>query len=347
MTSNKWMKRLQAMDGAVNTEINPFREENLVRSPSPSFNWIFGKAGGIPKGYSVISYGEAKAGKSISGYLLAGQLHKDDPEAIVVRFDTEMRSTLQQKGNWGIDYDRWISFDSNDPTTVFDTITNQIEPMLAEGAPIKMIIIDSLTMLSGLREGDAESISNVQMADRAAMVTKGLKRLLPVIRKYNILFYATAHMRANLDAGMYGPKLKASMAWMERHFFELYLQVSRDNSADGKSDILGNKLENDGVKDFKGNKEITGHKIYIKNAECSWGGAGRTAEITIDYEKGLINTHEEVFQLAVNLGLVDRPNNRTYVLDGKTYTSKADFLEALRDEATAKKVLERVYNRDL
>ena len=110
--------------------------------------------------------------------------------------------------------------------------------------------------------------------------------------------------------------------------------------------MLGNKLENDGVKDFKGNKEITGHKIYIKNAECSWGGAGRTAEITINYEQGLINTHEEVFQLAVNLGLVDRPNNRTYVLDGKNYSSKAEFLEALKDEATAKKILERIYSKD-
>ena len=78
--------------------------------------------------------------------------------------------------------------------------------MIAEGAPIRMIIIDSLTMLAGMREGEAESISNVQMADRAAMITKGLKRLLPVIRKHSILFYATAHMRANLDAGLYGPK---------------------------------------------------------------------------------------------------------------------------------------------
>lgn len=345
--SNKWMKQLQSMDGAVSAERNPFAPENLIKSPSPSLNWATGKYGGVPRGFSIVNYGPAKAGKSLVGYLLAGQLHKDDPEAIVVRYDTEMRSALQQRGNWGIDYDRWMSFDSNDPVVVFDMITNDIEPMLEAGAPIRMIIIDSLAMLDGIREKDADSIANAQMGDRAAMITKGLKRILPIIRKYNILLYCTTHMRANFDAGLYGPKEKASLSWLEKHFFELYLQTTRDNSADGKKDLTGQSFENEGVKDFKGNKEITGHKIYVKNAECSWGGAGRTAEITIDYDKGLINVHEEIFQLSVNLNLVERPNNRTYIFDGVKYNSKQEFLDAIKnDEQVAQKILKAIHGKE-
>jgi RecA/RadA recombinase len=242
-------------------------------------------------------------------------------------------------GNWGIDYDRFQSIDSNDPVEVFDQITGPIAAMIQDGMPLKMIIIDSMTNLSGLREKDADSIANTQMGDRAGAVTKGLKRILPIVRRNNIVFIGTAHMRANFDAGLYGPKTKASLSHSERHWYESYIEVKRDNAKEGKSDLLGNALQNDQIKDFRGNKEVTGHKIYVKMAENSLGVAGRTGEFTIDYEKGLINVHEEIFQLAINNGLVERPNNRTYIVDGQTFTSKGDFVKAIRDSEEMQQLL--------
>jgi len=335
MSKNRWMKQLSSLDGAV----NPENKLDIIRTPSPSLNWIFGKNNGILAGSSVLLFGEAKHGKSLVSYLCAGHLHQTDPEAIVIRFDTEMRSAFQMKGNWGIDYDRFQSIDSNDPAEVFDQITGPIAEMVNDGMPLKMIIIDSMTNLSGLREKDAESVSNVQMGDRAAAVTKGLKRILPVFRRNKIVLMATAHLRANFDAGMYGPKTKAALSHSERHFFENYIEVKRDNAKEGKSDLLGNALENSEIKDFKGNKEVTGHKIYVKMTENSLGVAGRTGEFTLDYEKGLINVHEEIFQLAINNNLVERPNNRTYIVNGVSYTSKADFVTAIRDNEELQKFL--------
>jgi len=335
VSKSKWMKQLSGLDGAVSTE----EEVKIIQTPSPSLNWVFGKNNGILAGSSVLLFGEAKSGKSLVSYLCAGHLHQTDPEGIVIRFDTEMRSTFQMQGNWGIDYDRFQSIDSNDPVEVFDQITGPIASMVQDGMPLKMIIIDSMTNLNGLREKDADSIANVQMGDRAGAVTKGLKRILPFIRRNKIVFVGTAHMRANFDAGMYGPKLKASLAHAERHWFENYIEVKRDNAKEGKVDLLGNDLSNDKIKDFKGNKEITGHKIYVKMTENSLGVAGRTGEFTIDYEKGLINVHEEIFQLAINNNLVERPNNRTYIVEGVSYTSKAEFVTAIRDNEELQKYL--------
>jgi RecA/RadA recombinase len=263
--ANKWMKQLQSLDGAVDTS----EKLEMLRSPSPSLNWIFGKNGGMPLGSSTVFYGPQKSGKSLASYLYAGNVHQNDPEAMVVRFDTEMRSMFQARGNWGIDYDRFMSFDTNNPVEVFDQISGPINDMVKSGMPLKLIIIDSMTALAGLREQDADSIAKMQMGDRAAAVTKGLKQILPMIRRNKIALITTAHMRANFDAGLYGPKEKAALSWAEKHFFEHFVEVKRDGSKEGKQDILGNALEKDDVKDFRGNKEITGHKIYVKMAENS------------------------------------------------------------------------------
>jgi hypothetical protein len=63
----------------------------------------------------------------------------------------------------------------------------------------------------------------------------------------------------------------------------------------------------------------------------SMGPAGRVAEFTIDYKKGIINVHEEVFLLGVNRGIITRPNLQTYHFAGKDYRGKEAMITALRD----------------
>jgi len=158
--ANKWMQKLQKMDGAIEKDYNPFARENILRSPSPSLNWIFGKGAGIPFGYSAIFYGPPKSGKSLSSYLMASQLHKDDPEALVVRFDTEMRADAQLDPMWGIDQDRFMAYNVNDPTQIYDRIANEFADMLEQGAPIKMIIIDSLQGMKGVKRMGKDSVAD-------------------------------------------------------------------------------------------------------------------------------------------------------------------------------------------
>lgn len=340
--SNKWMQKLQKMDGAVNpSEYNPFAKENVLRSPSPSLNWIFGKGAGIPFGYSAIFYGEPKSGKSLSSYLMAGQLHRDDPEALVVRFDTEMRADAQIDPMWGIDHDRFMAFNVNDPTQIYDRIANDLKEMLEDGAPIKLIIIDSLQGMKGVKRMGKDSVADHLMGDDALTHTIGLKNILPVIRKYKIALICTSHVRANLDAGMYGPKEKMAGGWAQKHFFEYFIQVAKNNSS-------ADKIEDSSVKDFRGKGEILGHKIKVKMVDSSVGIQGRSGEFTLSYRKGLVNVGEEIATLAKSLNLVEMPNNRTYIVGDKKYSSKAEFNEALeKDTELAQSLLEQIYARDM
>ena len=63
----------------------------------------------------------------------------------------------------------------------------------------------------------------------------------------------------------------------------------------------------------------------------SLGTAGRSAKITVDYKKGFINQHEEIFELGVNTGVLGRPNNRTYEFQGETYDGKNSMAEAIKN----------------
>jgi RecA/RadA recombinase len=338
---NKWMQQLQKMEGAFDKNYSPFAKENVLRSPSPSLNWIFGKGAGIPYGYSAIFYGPPKSGKSLASYLMTSQLHKDDPEAIAIRFDTEMRADAQLDPMWGIDPERFMAYNVNDPTQIYDRIANEFNDMLEQGMPIKMIIIDSLQGMKGVKRMGKDSVADHLMGDDALTHTIGLKNILPIIRKYKIALICTSHIRANLDAGMYGPKEKMAGGWAQKHFFEYFVEVKKNNSS-------SDKIENDEVKDFRDKKEITGHKIYVKMVDSSVGIQGRSGQFTLDYRKGLINVGEEIATLAKSLNLIEMPNNRTYIVGDKKYTSKADFTKALEeDQELSNYLVEQIYARDM
>jgi hypothetical protein len=150
-------------------------------------------------------------------------------------------------------------------------------------------------------------------------------------------------MRANMNMGNpHAPKEKSAANFYTRHAFEYFIQISKAGAADDKADLLGNKLESDTIKDFKGNKDITGHKIYFKMADSSLGTPNRTGQLTIDYKLGIINTHEEVFELGRNTGIIELTGNRFYTIEGVKHNSKEEALEALKDKALQKIVLERV-----
>jgi len=334
---SKWMKELNKMEGAVDKEYDPFAPGNVLRSTSPSLNWTFGKGSGLPFGYGALLYGPPKSGKSLVANLFIGSLHKNDPEAIAIKFNTEMRESGQMEDYWGVDQERYMAYDVNEPAYIFDRIKNEILPMVQDGMPLKLLIIDSLQGIQGVKEMNRESMTNHIMGDHAKTVQDGLKMILPVIRRHKIALICTAHIRGNFEAGMYGPKEKMAGGWAQKHYFEYFVEVKRDGSS-------ASKIENDDIKDFRGKKEILGHKIYVKMAESSVGVAGRTGQFTLNYTEGLANTEEEIMELSKNLNLIERPNNRTYIVGDQKFNSKDEFVKAIKDqEGLRNQLLDAIY----
>jgi len=343
--AGKFLNQLRKMEGAVDPEYNPF--EHGIKSGSPSLDWIYGKGMALPFGYSEILFGPPKSGKSLLTYMKAGQLHKDDPEAVVIKFNTEMREAGQLSPYWGIDPERYIAFDVNEPELIFNRLTKDILPMIADGLKVKYIIIDSIQGVQGIKEMNSGDIGQHLIGDHAQTIQKGLKMILPMLRKYKIALTCTAHVRANVDIGPggKGPATKMGGAWALKHFAEYFVSVNRVTGSE-QLDISGKKFESEETKDLRGNKEKVGHKIWVKMEESSVGVAGRAGQFTLSYDEGLINTDEEVFRLASSHGLVEQAG-AYFIINGNSYQGRAKAAAAFKDDPSlAAAVMDKISEKN-
>ena len=347
-----WMKALNKLEGAVAKESNPFAR--IIRTPSPSVNFTFGNTHGLPLGYTLIMYGPPAGGKSILLNSMIGQLHLDDPEGIAVKFNTELRETAQTtqawKKTWNIDDDRYVAYDVNSPDMIFDRIEKDVAALCQEGAPIRLVGIDSINAIQGRRSMNADTIMTQQIGDLALTLQDGFKRILPVQRKYGFAVVLTSHVRAEMDQAeqMRGNKVKMAAGFGVQHYGEYFMYVEQNRSKAGSETLLGEKLEDESRTDLMDKAEKTGHKIRVCMKKSSLGPKLRTGEFTLDYAKGITNVHEEIFLLGVNRNVIDHPNNVTYGFGDKKWSGKPAMLAAIQEEPQlGLAILSEIKRRDL
>lgn len=333
--ANKWLKQLRSYDDAVNPAYDSYAADNCFYTPSPYFNWIFAnKSHGIPKNASILFFSEQKAGKSLSIYSVILEMQRRDPEGIAIVFNTELRGALQGGVFPELDQDRMIIYDTNLPAEIFDRVENDIQAMVQDGMPLRILAIDSLTNIIGVKRANAESATDHLVGDHALTVQIGLSKLVPFCKRNKILLMATSQMRGNVDAAnKYAPKEKMAESWATKHAFEYFVSLKRAGAADDKADIEGKTFEDD-IKDARGNKLLTGHKIYVKMEASSLGPQGRSGVFTMDYERGIVNQHEEIFFLGKDTGVIKaESNNRVFIFGDKKWVGKKEAANAIKDDA--------------
>lgn len=346
--SNKWLKQLKAYDDAVNYEYDSFAQENCLYTPSPYFNWIFAnKSNGIPKNSSVLFFSEPKAGKSLSIYAMILEMQKRDPEGIAIYFNTELRGQLQHGVFPGIDRERLVIYDTNDPVAIFDRVEQDIKAMVQDGMPLRMIAIDSLTNIQGIKRKDSDTIEQHLIGDQALTLQVGLGKLVPFCKQNKILLVATSQMRSNVDASNpRAPKEKMAAQWATKHAFEYFVSLKRAGAADDKMDIEGKTFTDEDIKDARGENLLTGHKIYVKMEASSIGQAGRAGVFTMDYQNGIVNQHEEIFFLGKNSGVI-KLEGQTYSFGNHAVRGKAAFAQMIKETPElAGSILEAVRKLD-
>jgi hypothetical protein len=338
--ANKWLKQLTAYEDSVNYEYDSFLEANCLRTSSPYQNWIFANKGfGAPRNSSVLLFSEPKAGKSLNIYDFVLDMQRNDPEGIAVVFNSELRGALQHNVFPSIDRERLVIYDTNDPVEIFDRVEKDIKPMVQDGMPLRICAIDSLTNIMGVKRGDADSVSQHLMGDRALTLQIGLGKLVPFCKRNKILHIATEQMRANLDGGYGGPKEKMAASWATKHAYEYFISFKRAGAAEDKLDIEGKTFEEEELKDARGNKLLLGHKVYVKMEASSIGQAGRAGVFTLDYKEGIVNQHEEIFWLGKNTGVIGLEGNKNYSFGKEKFNGKKECALAIRDDKELAKAI--------
>ena len=306
---------------------------------------MWGKNHGIPLGYTTLAWGEQKAGKSVLFYDLVGQMHKKWPDSIAIKFDTEFRDDGQLDEEhakaYGIDMDRFIVFQTNKPEKVFDLINNDVKALIQDGANVKLIGIDSISMLMGRRTAEQKSVKNFQIGDHAMTLQIGLQSIREMLFKQRIHLYLTAHARDQMDPieVMRGNKKKPQAAMAVLHLCEFVINVERNNTKTGNQDELENKLVDESKTDMADDAERTGHKVRFWLSGNTLGPANRVSETTFDYTKGFINQHEEVFRIGKNWGCIERVNAQTYKIGSEEFRGKPAILQALASRKDLQQVV--------
>lgn len=334
-----WKRQLGKIDGVVEGVHDI--HQHVVRSSSPSVNSTFGNGWGLPLGYSAFLAGPPKGGKTTLVKDIIGQTHRDYPDGQVIVLAAEMKEyaemTAQSFRKFGIDPNRYTAYQRND-LGFFDDVVDKIQPMVQDGFPLKLLVIDSANAIVGRRTEDAKSITGYTIGDQAQSLQDAIGWILPFLRRHNVACIWTCHVGVEMDRTeqMRGNSMRAKVAFGFKHRVEYWMFVEKLENKDSKVNMLGQPFEKkDGFVTTSGSKEVVdagAHKIRVTMKAASFAPVGRVGELTYNYEQGFVAQEEEIFVLAENNKLLTREGNSKYSYGSHRWSGgKPEVLAALKD----------------
>lgn len=301
MTVSKWMSKLEG-DFAKIAANMPKPSDHVISLPSPSFNWCVGNSG-ITEGKAVCFFGPESSGKSLLSQLVLIELQKKYPESIQILIDAEFSFNPTWFQKLGGDLNRLLVKQTNDPLQIFDWLEKDVLAMLQEGAPINGLMIDSVKSIRYPGDIKAKSTDISMGGSGAKYLGPALKGLLPIIRTYNITTLLIQQVYEEMDQYK-----KMNNPWIIpdgralKHFCDYMLQVERVDSKQGRIEA---------GETIAGGAHQVGHKVRVKGKKNRVGAPYRVAEFSLNYEKGIVDTESEIYELAKSMNIIYHPISPT------------------------------------
>jgi recombination protein RecA len=294
-----WMSKLTKDFGTLAAEV-PKPSDHVIKLASPSWNWALGN-GGVVEGKSICLFGPESGGKSLLMQLLMIEIQNKYPDCIGILFDAEYSFNPTWFEKLGGDNNRLIIRQTNDPIKIFDYISpeGELYEMLQDGAPIKFLGIDSVKAIRYPKDIKKKTTDIVMGGGGASYLGAALKGVLPVIREFNLTTILVQQVYEEMDQYK-----KMNNPWIVpdgralKHFCDYMVQVE-------KLDTKAGRVE-EGV-NIHGGAQQVGHIIRAKCKKNRVAAPFRTAQLTLRYEGGIVDTSNELYELAKSLGIIFHP----------------------------------------
>lgn len=305
-----------------------------VPTPSPSVNWAIG--GGIKPGCLYCFDGPESSGKSFFALECVKELLKQDTEGRVIWYDVEhafsehWRDVLIAPD----DHKRIILHKETDAEKIFDHFDKKVMDVVEKkGGRVLGCVLDSVQSIIAPKERDLGSIGdNLVGGALSHIMPRMLRRFLQPSRRHQIPWIMISQVRVDMDpnAKYKGRTLVPTGGRAFFHHMDMELYFEKIFAKDSK--IFGD------IKNMNNSAEQVGHAVRVKVMKSRISKPHRVAEFRMHYDKGVINTEEEILKLGINTGVISRKGSNYYfdeILLGAGKEKAAEMLNS-SDELTQK-----------
>ncbi len=202
-----------------------------ISTGSSAFDAMLG--GGFETGAITECYGEFGSGKTQIGHMLAVNIMKADPEAVVVYVDTEntFRPERIEQLAKGAGIDVADALKRIQVARAYNSdhqmlLAEKVDELVSKGMKVKLLVIDSLTA-----HFRAEFVGRGTLAERQQKLNKHMHMLLKVGDKHNLCVYVTNQVMAKPDQ-FFGDPTQAIGGHIVAHAstYRIYLRKGKKGS---------------------------------------------------------------------------------------------------------------------
>ena len=327
----------------------------VISTGSQSLDYCIG-VGGVPRGRITQFAGKESSGKTMLALSCIKSYLDENPENTALFIDAEFTYDQEWAKGLGVDTSRVMILKTNDAKKIFEgllgvssvnsntkKVTKKVRGILdlvIDGElprfkNLGIIVLDSIAVLNTPIEHSAE-IGKANMAPIPRFLSTELKKLTPVVAEANVAFIGINQVRVNIGQ-MYGDPTSSPGGKALKHACSLMINMAPISGSDSV------------IIDEHGDR--VGHKVRAKIGKNKVGRPFMVSEYSIEYQRGVVLKESEVLDLAVKNMIIERPNNRTYLLNGEKFvgrTSILDFLKSNEDvlSAITKRIRELYLNLD-
>lgn len=327
-------------DGNISTKYE------AIKTGSPKLDEAIG-IGGIPMGRITQLAGQESSGKTMLALSCIREYLNQNPENTALFIDAEYTYDPAWAEKQGVDTSRVMVIKTNDAKAIFEGLIGTVKvnkttkkvsknmkgilDHVIEGTDprfknLGIIVLDSIAVLNTPLELAAE-VGKANMAPIPRFMSTELKKLTPIVAQANVAFIGINQVRVNLGQ-MYGDPSTSPGGKALKHACSLMLNMAPVFSS-------GSVIEDE-------SGERIGHTVRAKIQKNKVGAPFKQAEYKIEYQKGVVETHEEVFSLAVDYGMIVRPNNVMYEIEGESIKGRDKAVRYFLDNNLEEEFLARI-----
>lgn len=289
---------------------------------------------GIPKGHVVQYAGFESSGKTLLSLTTIAEWQKLDPNNWAMFIDAEFSYVKEWAESIGVDTSRLYVYRENRATKVFDRIIGipnknasktgeikKVKPGILDieletgGTGLGLIVLDSVPALQPPAE-ETSRAGKENMSLMARFLPPVLRKLTPLLTATGVSFIAINQLKF-VPGVMYGDPTTTPGGTALKHACSQMINLGVLTSKDNKI--------------FVGDHQI-GHKIRAKIQKNKKAPPFRTADFWIKYDEGIVNQHDEIRDIGARYGVIERPNNKVWLLDGVKYNGKDAMSSALDND---------------